>query len=323
MRVLKLFFLLLLTVLSIPISAYSQEVLNYKRAISVDSVNYISSFNVNGDNIYAVDLSTFRISRHDSIGGQLNLVGGKGQGPGEYSEVPKFVIDRDSVVGILDRNNMRLNFYNEFLKPLENSENNSIVKYLNFRRPPSDVSFSDDGNLFVSFLPIDNIESVQVFNKKRELVSSFSPEIKPGNFILNSFYINSLPQNRILLSFRFINLFQVYTVDGELLNSFSIDDLPSQVETTDVSPNSPYGRDVPKDLLIFAPTISSNGTIYVVAAKYSPQPNKLVFQLSDSGVVENKFILQKYSSQIIHDGGQLYSLSAADDATIHVYDIAE
>lgn len=167
MRLLKLFFLLLLTILSIPISAYSQELLNYKRAISVDSVNYISSFNVNGEYIYAVDLSTFRISRHDSNGGQLNLIGGKGQGPGEYSEVPKFVIARDSVVGILDRNNMRLNIYDEFLKPLKNSKNNIIVNYLNFRRPPSDVSFSDNGNLLVSYLPIDNIESVQIYNIQR------------------------------------------------------------------------------------------------------------------------------------------------------------
>ncbi|MTI89022.1 MAG: 6-bladed beta-propeller [Balneolaceae bacterium] len=301
---------------ALPNFLVAQSELQAKKHIFIESSEYLNSFTIHEDKIYSIDRYLINISIHDMNGAQIKRVGRSGNGPGEFNDPPNKIFHHiDSPIAVIDDKRMEIKLYDKDL--------NLLKKSLKLRLPPSDADYSKKGEFIICTLPLTDNDSITIFDQNQKLISSFSPDIAPGNFLLNSFYVNALPDEKILVSYRFKNLFQVYNKDGILTDSFRLPDFPSVVETVNLNTDSPHGKNIPKDLMFFSPSVDENGHIFILSAKYGLHANRMVYQVEPTGTLINTFILDQKSGQIKVNDNKLYSLSTADPNSLLVYSLVE
>lgn len=294
-------------------SLQKNESIKHLNSITLNSVLDVDSFIVLDDFIYSIEISNNRIFKH-SISGELQAnFGSEGRGPNEFSKTPsELTYNAQDKIAIIDNGNFAIRFYSKNLVPFE-----SVIR---LKLPASDIDFAESGKLLISYLPVSNkINSIQVYDDKLKLFSEFNPQIEADNFILNSFYINSLFDDLILVTYRFRNLFQIYNQSGKLLHSFSLRDLPAMSKTQNLNTDSPYGKNIPTDLIFYSPTIDDNNNILLIGAAYSKVPHKTLYKINLKGELLNESILNNECGQLSYHKNKLYALCFNDLNIIHVY----
>ena len=307
---LRLAFLLLNTIclfFSIEIQSQDTKPL-YKRvnSIQLDSLTALNSYLVSNDAIYSVDADDNKIIKHSRKGEFIKRIGKKGRGPSEFPSTPEELsFDGSSKIALIDNGNFAVRFFSLDLEPHNN--------FIRLRLPASDIDFTNNGSLIVSYLPVsDQINAIQIYDKKNVLVSEFNPVINKDNFILNSFYVNSLKNAKILVTYRFRNLFQVYENTGKLAYSFKLPGLPEKSETKDSNNDSPYGKNVPTDLMFYAPVLDEDENIIIVGAAYSNNPFKTIYKIDKQGNLLEENKLEKEYGLIFYHNMKLYCFDSSN-----------
>lgn len=163
----------------------------------------------NGD-IYVGEHLDGLIRKIDKSGKLLQIIGGHGQGPGEFSGILKFDFDQSGQLLVYDFGNMRLSRF---------TEEGTFKKSFSLQMPSPPVSFAVDSDtmLYFSFYDAKVGKVIHKYNPMGKLVASFGEPSKLN--IKNDLIGTVLTRNFYPGPLTISNMIDIFSLEGELIDS--------------------------------------------------------------------------------------------------------
>lgn len=170
--------------------------------------------------IFVIDQKLSSILQFDSSGNTVRQIGRHGQGPGEFQMPHSFVYDAGKLF-IVDQGNKRVQIMNA---------SGEFISSFKMYRILDEIAYADDMIIGQQdFMPheLDKYRLLSVFDHEGRSIRSFG---KPINDVVG---ISGLPpdasnvkiriyKGKIFVIFRYYPVFQIYSLDGELLETHKL-----------------------------------------------------------------------------------------------------
>ena len=170
-------------------------------------------------NIYVLLRVEGLIRKFDRNGNYLLTIGREGQGPGEFIQPTRFLIDNRNTLHVIEYGNRRVSKFSLDGQYLDSTP-------LQFQGIPRQFGLDENNNYYVSFYDRESETSIHKFNSQGQLIKSFGETLylaRPVHYAERGTFIGQCTQGHIFtdknsLYFSRRNPYDIrkYSYDGEL-----------------------------------------------------------------------------------------------------------